>query len=318
MKSNVKFIIYVLILILFASVIWIKYDYDRSETSNNNVTIDEFEEFIKDNNIQKVEFVCPAKNETIVYLDNEYLLTNLGELYLVKYDSLFENGYNCQKIDFPVKFVNFYMNNTIIYDNDYKFYNVKNSFEIYDDDVVEYYSKDIINLNNINKKYPYIYFYDVEAHELLLDDSSASNKILVDNKGNINIYTNYGYPTALSLLESENTEVIFNRLDYMGIILSIFRNSTNELLVGDRVDYLNISEEKPKELYGFRVITTKGMYNEVMDSNCRDNVCGTKLVMDKTFSKYFDNIVYSNGKYIFIKDTPTTIYNIENYVSLNK
>ena len=57
------------------------------------------------------------------------------------------------------------------------------------------------------------------------------------------------------------------------------------------------------------------MYNEVVDDKCKDKICSTKLVMDKEFSKYFDNIVYSNGKYIFIKDTPTKIYNIESYVS---
>ena len=44
-------------------------------------------------------------------------------------------------------------------------------------------------------------------------------------------------------------------------------------------------------------------------------ICDTKLVFDEEFSKYFGDITYSNGKYLFTKNTPTTIYNIEKYVS---
>lgn len=316
MKNNVKFIIYVVIIICFATVIWIKYDYDKGNNSNQKDTsIDEFAEFIENNNIRKINFICPAKNETITYLDDEYLLTDLGEMYQVKFDSLFDNGYNCRKIENPVKFKGFYANNGIVYDNEFNFYDVKNNLNIYDGDMVDYYYNDLNNLNKINKKYPYIYFYDIEAKELSLDESNSSSKLLIDNRGNINIYTNYGYPTSLNLLESEDTEIIFERLDYMGIVLSIFRTNNNEILNPDKINYLKISEEVPKELYGIRIITTKGMYNEVADKECKEEVCDTKLVMDKSFSKYFDNIIYSNGKYLFFKDTPTTIYNIEKYIS---
>lgn len=316
MKNNIKFIIYILIIVSLAAVIWIKYDYEQENPSvDNENSIDEFDEFIANNNIKKLSFSCPAKNETIIYLDDEYLLTSLGELYEVKYNSLFDNGYNCKKIDSTLNIKGFYNSNTLIYDEEYMFYDTKNNFNLYEGELLKYYSEDLINLNNINSKYPYIYFYDVEAKELSIDNSDSSNKLLIDNKGNINIYTNYGYPTALNLLVSEDTEIIFDRLDYMGVILSIYRTNNNEILDTNKIEYFTISQEVPKEIYGLRIITTKGMYNEVEDSSCSD-ICNTKLVMDKNFSKYFDNITYSNGKYIFTKDTPTTIYNIENYVTV--
>ena len=316
LKANVKIYIYVIVLVLFAAVIWIKYDYDEANNSTNNSEDDLFMEFLNDNNIKDSTFSCYAKNDTIIYLDDKYLLTNTGELYEVKYDSTFENGHNCRKIDSNIKFSYFYDNNKLIYDHEHNFYDITKNFEPYESNVLEYYLMDLDNLEEVNKKYPYIYFYDVEAKELELDNfSSSSNKLLIDNRGNINIYTNYGYPSSLNLLQSEDTEIIFNRVDYMGVILSIFRSDKNQVLKGDSIDYLKVSEEVPNELYGLRIITTKGMYNEVVDDKCKDKICSTKLVMDKEFSKYFDNIVYSNGKYIFIKDTLTKIYNIESYVS---
>ncbi len=317
MKTNIKFYVYIIVLVCFAAVIWIKYDYDAGNDNNNSDKEDNlFIEFLSNNNITESTFSCYAKNETIIYLDDEYLLTDTGDLYEVKFGNTFENGHNCRKIDLDIEFENFYDSNQIIYDNEKQLYDVTKNFVPYESEILEYYQMDLSNLEEVNKKYPYIYFYDVEAKELNLDSSLlSSNKLLIDNKGNINIYTNYGYPSSLNLLQSEDTEVIFNRLDYMGVILSIFRSNRNQVLKGDNIDYLSVSEEVPNELYGLRVITTKGMYNEVVDDKCKDKLCNTKLVMDKEFSKYFDNIVYSNGKYIFTKDTPTKIYNIESYVS---
>jgi len=314
MKNNFKFLIYVFILIFFASVVWIKYDHDHGVKNNDKEEVDTFLEFVNDNAIEQISFSCPAKNEIIIYLDNEYLLTSLGELYEVKYDSLFENGYNCKKIELGVNFKGFYSDNTIIYDEEYNFYDIKNNLNDYDNELIEYYVEDLNNLGIINSKYPYIYFYDVEAKSLNLDNTSSSNKLLIDNKGNVNVYTNYGYPSALNLLTSEDTEIIFDRLSYRGVILSIFRSNNNDLLDTEKVEYLSLSMEVPKEVYGLRIITTKGLYNEVMDDDCSQEFCKTKLELDKEFSKHFDDIVYSNGKYIFIKDTPTIIYNIEKYI----
>ena len=38
------------------------------------------------------------------------------------------------------------------------------------------------------------------------------------------------------------------------------------------------------------------------------NIKNKELLIE--FSNYFNNIVYSNGKYLFTKENPTTIYNI--------
>ena len=195
LKANVKIYIYVIVLVLFAAVIWIKYDYDEANNSTNNSEDDLFMEFLNDNNIKDSTFSCYAKNDTIIYLDDKYLLTNTGELYEVKYDSTFENGHNCRKIDSNIKFSYFYDNNKLIYDHEHNFYDITKNFEPYESNVLE--------LDNF---------------------SSSSNKLLIDNRGNINIYTNYGYPSSLNLLQSEDTEIIFNRVDYMGVILSIFRS----------------------------------------------------------------------------------------------
>ena len=317
MKNNIKFVIYILILVIFASVIWIKYDYENNmKRVNKDTSIDERKAFMENHNITSLTFTCPAKNETIIYLDNNYLLTDNGILYQVNYNSLFDNGYNCKIIEVPILFKGFY-NDKILYDDNDQLYDVENDFKLYDTDIVKYYKEEINNLNLISKKYPYIYFYDVEAKNLALDNSMVSSKLLIDNKGNINIYTNYGYPTALNLLESEDTEVIFERLDYMGNILSIYRSNNNDVLDKDKVKYLNMLEDTHEEIYGLRVITNKGMYNEIVDKDCKDKICNTKLVNEKEFSKHFNNIVYSNGKYIFIKETPTTIYNIEKYVTMS-
>jgi len=313
MKNKVKFTIYILIIVFFAAVVWIKFDYDQGITVEDNGDEQEFLMFISDNNIKKSTFSCPAKIETIIYLDNEYLLTSLGELYKIKYDSVFDNGYNCDLVNLSIKVDGFY-NEQIVYDENYNFYNIENNFENYESDLNVYYTEELNNLNVINKKYPYIYFYDVEANKLNLDLDGFSNKLLIDNKGNINIYTNYGYPNAYNLLNSEDTEIIFDRLSYSGVVLSVFRSHNNELLNSYKISYLNSSMEIPKEVYGVRVITNKGMYNEVMDKECTKALCDTKLELDKEFSKYFNDIVYSNGKYIFIRNNPTTIYNIEDYV----
>lgn len=314
MNKNAKFIIYIMIVVSIAAVFWIKYDYDRGEKLLNvNDDTNDFEEFIHNNNIKEVPFSCPAKNETITYLDNEYLITNLGELYEVRYTSPFENGHNCRKIELPFRVEGIYSHG-LLYDDRNQFYDMKNEYTIYEGELQKYYLEELNNINSISKKYPYIYFYDTKMKSLTVDDLS-SNKILIDNKGNINVYTNYGYPTAFNLLKSEDTEIIFDRLDYMGVILSIYRNSHNDLLDKKRVGYLDLLNEENSEVYGLRVITNKGMYNEKLDISCKNNQCSTKLVMDKEFSKYFSNIIYSNGKYVFIKETPTTIYDIGDYVS---
>lgn len=320
MKKNIQFIIYILIIVILATVVWIKYDYDNK---NNNIDDaitkeEQFKNFLRDNNIKSLIFSCPAKNETVFYLDNDYLLTTTGELYKVNFNSTFENGHNCTKIDSDIKFINFYNNNNIVYDNDNTFYDINNNLEIIDSSTTNIYKEDLNNLNTINKKFPYIYFYDVSAKTLELDDTKFSNKLLIDSRGDINVYTNYGYPTSLNLLDNETVEVIFKRLDYVGVPLSIYRTRNNKKLINDKISYLNIMEEVPEEVYGIRLITNKGMYNEVMDENCKDKICSTKLIKDKEFSKYFDNIIFTNGKYVFIKDTPTTIYNIENYISRNE
>lgn len=315
MKNNVKFIIYVSILVIFAAVIWIKYDYDRAKkVTNQQTAVELLSIFIKDNDITRQSFSCPAKNESIIYLDDNHLLTELGELYNVKYGSLYDNGYNCELIHTEVAVKGFYTD-TIVYDSEYNFYDISNGFDVYDGDLLRYYYEDLKNLNVINEKYPYIYLYDMEGKSLKLDNSLDSNKILIDNKGNILMYSNYGYPTALNLLESEDVEILFDRLDYMGVIFAIFRSSNNESLRKEQVKYLNVLDDVNDNTYALRLITNKGMYNEVIDRECSEEVCDTKLVMDKDFSKHFNNITYSNGKYIFIKDTPTVIYNIENYVS---
>lgn len=312
MKNNFKFILYIIILVLFASVIWIKYDYDyKNKPIIEEEYINEFEDFIANNGIEAFSFTCPAKNETIIYMDDKYLLTSVGELYEIKYNSKYDNGYNCSKVETEVKYKGFY-NENLIYDEDYNFYDINNNFDLYEE--VKYYLSDLNNLEKISNKYPYIYFYDVETIGIGHDRDLISNKLLVDNKGNIKVYTNYGYPTSLNLLQSEDTEIVFDRLDYMGVILSIFRSNNNGLLDNTKVKYLTLMEEVSNEVYGLRVITNKGMYNEVEDINCTD-ICNSKLEQDKEFSKYFNNIVYSNGKYLFIKDTPTIIYNIEKYVS---
>ena len=313
MKNNFKFVIYILIIVFFASVVWIKYDYEKENKIETTPVVDHFLEFINDNNIISSTFSCPAKNETIIYLDDKYLLTSLGDVYKVKYNSLFTNGHNCELLDSEIDFLDFY-NSELLYDNEDNFFEIENNFEKYEDDLVKYYKEDLDNLNLVKDVFPYIYFYDVEAKSLELDSSFSSNKLLIDNKGNINIYTNYGYPTSFSLLESNDTEKIFDRVDYTGSILSIYRTNNNELLVKDKVKYLSSSMEVEENVYGIRVITTKGMYNEIMDNECNSNSCNTKLELDEDFSKYFNNIIYTNGKYVFIKDTPTTIYNIENYI----
>lgn len=320
MKKNIQFIIYILIIIILATVVWIKYDYDnKNSTIDDKITKEEqFKNFLRDNNIKSSTFSCPAKNESITYLDNDHLLTTTGDLYKVNFNYTFENGHNCVKIDSNIKFKNFYNNNNIIYDYDNTFYDINNNLEVIDPSISEAYKEDLNNLSIISKKFPYIYFYDVSSEALQLDDTLFSNKLLIDNRGNINVYTNYGYPTSLNLLENETVEVIFDRLNYMGVPLSIYRTRNNERLNKDKVSYFTMMEEVPDEVYGIRLITNKGMYNEVIDQNCKDKTCNTKLVLDKNFSKYFDNIIFTNGKYVFIKDTPTTIYNIENYVSNNE
>ena len=316
MRNNLKFYIYIIVLLLFASVVWIKYDYENNSNVKENIdnSNELFLEFMSNNNITYSTFSCPAKNETIIYLDDEYLITSLGDLYKVKYDSLFDNGYNCSKVERQEKFKGFYINNKIIYDENYNFYNV-DDFSGFDIESSKYYKEDLNNLSNINKKYPYIHVYDVEASSLKLDSSFSSNNLLIDHKGNINVYTNYGYPNAYNLIVSDDTEILFDRLDYVGVVLSIYRSHNNDLLDLEKVGYIDSLMEVPKELYGIRLITTKGLYNEVIDKECNLEVCDTVLEMDKDFSKYFNNIVYSNGKYIFTKENPTTIYNIENYIS---
>ncbi len=315
MKYNIKFIIYIVIVVLLASVIWIKYDHDRGEKLlNANVTVDEFKNFIDNNNIKKINFSCPVKNEDIVYLDDKYLLSQNGELYNVNFERIFNNEYNCQKINTSFTIAGFY-NNNLVYDDNYNFYDLTDNLNPYLEDNIEYYIEDLNNLIIINKKYPYIYFYDMEAKYLALDSNIDSNKILIDSRGNINIYTNYGYPTSFNLLKDESTEIIFNRLDYMGVILAIYRSNNNQPLNIAKTRYLAVSEEVSKDIRGLRIITNRGMYNEVMDNSCIDSICDTKLVLDQEFSKYFNDIVYSNGKYVFISSTPTTIYNIEKYVS---
>lgn len=314
---NVKFVIYIIIVVSLASVFWVKYDYDRGEKLLNvDSEVNNFEEFIHNNNIKETSFSCPAKNETITYLDNNYLITSLGELYEVNYTNYFENGHNCRKIELPFKVEGIYSHN-LLYDNKNQFYDLKNEYTIYEGELQKYYLEELENLREISKKYPYIYFYDMQMKGLSVDEDLSSNKVLIDNKGNINVYTNYGYPTSLNLLKSEDTEIIFDRLDYIGVLLSIYRTNRNELLDRDKVGYLNLLDEEESEVYGLRIITNKGMYNEVMEKTCKKDMCDTKLVMDKEFSKYFSNIIYSNGKYVFIKETPTVIYDIENYVSTN-
>ena len=312
MKNNFKFIIYIIIIVLFASVVWIKYDYDQ-EKNKDVPSTDYFLEFINDNNIVASTFSCPAKNETIIYLDDKYLLTSTGEIYKVKYNSLFTNGHNCELLDSEIKFTGFY-NKELLYDEEYNFYQIENNFEKYQDDITKYYKEELTNLDIIKDMFPYIYFYDVEATSLKLDGTFSSNKLLIDNKGNLNIYTNYGYPIVSNLLSSNDTEIILDRLEYNGVVLSIYRTNNNELLGKERVNYLNSSMEVDDEIYGIRLITTKGLYNEVLDNECSNGLCDTKLELDVEFSKHFNDIVYSNGKYIFIKNTPTTIYNIENYI----
>jgi len=212
-----------------------------------------------------------------------------------------------------IKFLNFY-NIELLYDEEYNLYEISNNFEEHNSDLVKYYKDDLYSLEKIRDVFSYIYFYDIEAKSLELDSSDSSNKLLIDNRGNINIYTNYGYPTSFSLLNNNDIEKIFDRLDYEGIILSIYRTNNNELLDKNKIKYLVSSIEVEENVYGVRVITTNGMYNEVMDNACSDELCNTKLQKDEEFSKYFNNIIYTNGKYIFTKDTPTTIYNIENYI----
>ena len=317
MKNNFKFIIYILIIAFFASVVWIKYDYEKGDNVEIDHSVTDFLEFIKNNNITSSTFSCPAKNETIIYLDENYLLTSLGDVYKVKYNYVFSNGYNCELLDSEIDFIGFY-NTELLYDKEHNLYEISNNFEKYNDDLVNYYKTDLDNLAKIRNNFSYIYFYDIEANSLELDSSSSSNKLLIDNKGNINIYTNYGYPTSFSLSANNDIEKIFDILDYSGTILSIYRTNNNELLNKDNVRYLVSSMEVEERVYGMRIITTNGMYNEVIDSKCDSNFCDTKLQLDEEFSKYFNNITYTNGKYIFIKDTPTTIYNIENYIKSKK
>lgn len=313
MKNNFKFVIYILIIVFFASVVWIKYDYEKGHTTETIPVVDHFLEFINENNITSSTFSCPAKNETIIYLDDKYLLTSLGEVYKVKYNSLFTNGHNCELLDSEIDFLGFY-NNELLYDSEGNFFEIGNNFEKYEGELLKYYKEDLNNINTLKDLFPYIYFYDVEANSLKLDSFSASDKLLIDNKGNINIHTNYGYPTSFSLLENNDTEKIFDRLDYDGTILSIYRTINNELLDKTKVGYLSLSMELKEDIYGIRVITTKGMYNEIMDSDCNNSFCSTKLVLDEEFSKHFNNIIFTNGKYLFTKENPTTIYNIENYI----
>ena len=93
MKKNVQFIIYILIIVILATVVWIKYDYDsthdnkKDNTNSTAIKEEKFKEFIRNNNIKSSTFSCPAKNETIIYLDNNYLLTSLGDLYKVKFNA---------------------------------------------------------------------------------------------------------------------------------------------------------------------------------------------------------------------------------------
>ncbi len=317
MKFNIKLIIYILIICSLASVAWIKYDYDRGHALlHGEITVDEFNNFLDNNNIKKTSFTCPANNESIIYLDDKYLLTDSGEVYQVKYDSIFNNGYNCKIITTSVSIKGFYNNNALVYDNEYNIYTLKdNNISPYVEENLKYYLEDIMNLDKLNNDYQYIYFYDVSSQSLLLDESLYSNKLLIDFQGNINVYTNYGYPTSFNLLTNNNTEIIFNKQDYLGDVFVVFRSNNNNLLDIDHTKYLQISEEVPNEVHGIRLITNKGIYNEVMDNTCDDVICDTKLVFDEEFSKYFGDITYSNGKYLFTKNTPTTIYNIEKYVS---
>ena len=287
MKYKIKLLIYVIIVVAFACVAWIKYDYDRGEKLlNADITINEFEEFIKNNNIKKINFTCPAQNNSITYLDNEYLLTDTGEIYKVDYRRLFSNGYNCEKIDIPINIKGFY-NDYLVYDDNYILYDINDNFNKYTGDNYDYYVNDLKNLESIKEKYPYIYFYDVKSLKLSLDDSIYSKKLLIDNRGNINVYTNYGYASAFSLLKSEDTTIIFNKSDYVGVILAIYRCNHNQIINPYKTKYLSISEEVSDNIYGIRIITNNGMYNEVMDQSCNSDFCDTKLEQDNNFSKYF-------------------------------
>lgn len=150
LKANVKIYIYVIVLICFAAVIWIKYDYDAGNATNNNE--DElFIEFLSNNNIEESTFSCYAKNETIIYLDDEYLLTDTGDLYEVKYNGTFENGHNCRQIDSDIDFSYFYDNNKLIYDHEHNFYDITKNFEPYESNVLEYYLMDLDNLEEVIK-----------------------------------------------------------------------------------------------------------------------------------------------------------------------
>ena len=266
------------------------------------------------------------KDISLVIVENFF--NNLGELDLENNKIIF-NAYKAKK----------YKNSKLIFYNtvfhELEHYNAYKQCEFYECSfdrllsIIEYISyfnendmtidkkglffNKVKCLKTINKKFPYIYFYDVSAKTLELDDTMFSNKLLIDNRGDINVFTNYGYPTSLSLINNETVETIFDRTDYIGVPLSIYRTRNNEQI--SNAKYLNIMEEVPDEVYGIRLITNRGMYNEVIDKECKTSTCNTKLVMDKEFSTYFDNITFTNGKYIFIKDTPTTIYNIEKYVS---
>lgn len=311
MKYKVKFIIYLIILFLFAAVVWIKYDYDKGDVISNGGNVTNLSEFMYDNNITSSTFSCPAKNNTIIFLNDYYLLTSTGELYDVKYDSLFDNGHNCKKIETDINITGFY-NESIVYDEEYNFYDLKNNLNIYVNDLTTYYKDNLTNLELINSTYPYIYFYDVESKTLELDNTNSSNKLMVDNKGNISFYTNYGYPMAESIINDDSIEIIFNRKMYGGKILTLYRSHNNELLDSSKVKYLSDSIEKMDKVYGIRLITSKGLYNEVISDKC-DSDCSTKLELDIEFSNYFNNIVYSNGKYLFTKENPTTIYNISKY-----
>ena len=166
-------------------------------------------------------------------------------------------------------------------------------------------------------------YVEKQAHEIKERIAKFDGKLYLEFGGKLfddfhasRVLPGFEPDAEIKLLQalSEDTEIIFDRVDYIGVVLTMYRSNNNEMLDIDRISYFHSLMEAPKETYGMRIITTKGMYNEVMDDSCNGTLCNTKLELDKDFSKYFNDIVYSNGKYIFTKSNPTTIYNIEKYV----
>lgn len=321
MKKNIKIYLYIFVVISFIIVLWSKLDFDlKSKNKDEKVNeISLFDDFIKEARIKEYSFNCNVKKDEIKYLDTNYILTKAGELYEFSLNHLFEDNTNCRKIETDIELKNFYDNSSMVYDGEYNFYDIDKSLEKISSSNIKYYQEDIKDLEELTKDYPYLYFYDVEANSLNLDITFESNKILVDKDGNILTYTNYGYPNAKKLLQSADTELVYGGNSYEGSILTIYRSEKNERLDASKIKYLSSSEEVPGELFGLRVITTSGIYNEAMeDSNCKKDFCNVILEQDSEFSSYFSDIIYSNGKYILLKGKSNKIYDISNYITHKK